>query len=239
MKRVLYLLLTVVLAMCTACSSENPDDIKTYDCGLRITWQYFNSAEEMIEGSSHIFEGRVIDIDFYVYNRLREAEQRSPVDPEEAHHCYLYTVYKIAVIRTYKGKTNLVESVRLIGGLEDQLKVEQKKVLEQAGIYDPDKGIPLIQDTKHVELNETYLFCVAGRDGERKNGISPYHFAIPKEPLYPHLPGCTQEELLSHLPYVPHPLLICSAVVAVLLTVLFILQKKQRKQVTPQDPETQ
>lgn len=114
MKKIISLtLVLILLLLCTGCSLG---EIKTYNYGIMISWAYFETEEELIDLATHIFEGVVVDMDFYVYNELRDEVQQTPVDPEEAHYCYLYTVYEIAVIRTYKGNTHLVEKVRLMGG---------------------------------------------------------------------------------------------------------------------------
>ena len=228
MKRFFCFLLIIVCIMCTGCSLE---EIKTYNYDIQISWAYFETEEELIDLATHIFEGVVVDMDFYVYNNLRKEVQQTPVDPEETHYCYLYTVYEIAVLRTYKGNTHIVEKVRLRGGVPDQKKEEQKNVLEQAGLYDPEKGIPLVKgDYKHVKLGESYLFCVGGNDGEEKTALSPYHFAVPEEQFYPSM--FTQEEILAHLPYVPHPLLIGGIAVAIagaVATTVLLIRKKKKK----------
>ena len=238
MKKICFFLMIIGCIICTGCSSE---EIKTYNYGVHISWTYFESEEELIEESSHIFEGVVVDLDFYIYNNLREEVQQTPVDPEEAQYCYLYTVYEIAVIRTYKGNTSFIEKVCLMGGVPDQRKEEQKKVLEQVGIYDPDKGIPLVKgDTKHVKLNETYLFCVQGEDGEKKYA-SPAFFAFPEEQLFPNSGVFDQEEILRHLPYVPHPLLIFGVAAAVIVLVgvvtFFVIRARKKKKEEAEIPE--
>ena len=71
----------------------------------------------------------VVDLDFCVLNYLRDEVQQNPVEPGEEDDCYLYTIYEVAVIRTYKGNTTLIEEIYLLGGEPDQKKEEQKQNL--------------------------------------------------------------------------------------------------------------
>ena len=67
MKKRILLILAVLLLIpiYTGCSSE---EIKTYNYGIQISWAYFETEEELIDLATHIFEGVVVDMDFYVYN---------------------------------------------------------------------------------------------------------------------------------------------------------------------------
>lgn len=240
MKKPICLLMVLILVMCAGCAKENSEEIKTTP-GARIDWPYYGTPEELVDAATHIFEGRIIDISADVISVRTGKPQRTPIGSEDDPSEYeLVTVYTVLVIRAYKGQTNLIERIIFPGGNWEEMLVQQKQALERAEMYDPDKGVPDVMPTRDLERDTTYLFCVKDWLGGYKGPTSHQHFALEENSnLAKSQPVYDPNEIKKLLPYVPHPLLICSAVVAVLLTVLFILQKKQRKQLTPQAPETE
>ena len=153
--------------------------------------------------------------------------QRTPIGAEDPSHYELVTVYKVQVIRTYKGKTKQVEYIMFPGGNWDEMIVQQKQALERAGMYDPAEGVHDISPKRDLEKNTVYLFCVRDWQGNYKAPTSHMHFALEENSRAAQTdPTYDPKEIKKLLPYVPHPLLIFGGTSAVVLGILLILHKK-------------
>ena len=121
-------------------------------CHIRIEWDKYNSAEEIVDASSNVFVGKVDNIYFEVYDVLTGQIDRSPSSTSE--NRYLTTNYTIRVLDNYKGETEQTVTLRITGGIPSRIE-EQQALCREAGII---RSI-LIGELNELTLGETYLFC--------------------------------------------------------------------------------
>ena len=105
MKRICCLLLILVCIMCTGCSSEKPEDI-IYNRGRQIDPMMYN-AEELIEESSLVCEGVVVNISTKVLNRKTWQFQMLPIGTDDPEDYEVVTSYTVLVTLPYKGETGV------------------------------------------------------------------------------------------------------------------------------------
>lgn len=114
-------------------------------------WPSYASAEDLVNASDKIILGTVSEISFQVLD-IRTG--KPPADNAEKSNCYLYTIYDIDTIETYKGNSSDHEEIRIIGGIKDRLVEEQISLLENG------QSIPLIEGMPSIVEDEMYLFIL-------------------------------------------------------------------------------
>ena len=182
------------------------------------TGSFADKPEELVEFSDVIYEGIVIDISF-------EAEK-----PDWRPIYYLNTIYTIAVIRTYKGNTNLIETIHVSNGLQDYKLQEQLDALHAVGAPATYKQINISGRNCTPQIGSTYLFCVKERDDlqERWARYSS-QFALSGDLAVPQYDLYNPNVIKEHLPYVPHPLLILTIVSGTVLALTIVIHKRKKQ----------
>ena len=188
---------------------ENQVDYFTYD------------PAKLVEEADVIYEGTVIDISFI-------AEKKS-----FGQYYDIDTIYTIAVTRTYKGSTNLIEQVHTGIGLRDYKVKEQLKALQKAGAPKSYTQIPVIDKAVKPQIGSTYLFFLREWDDSPDRwGINPVQYALSGNTELESYDKYNPNVIKKYLPYVPHPLLVRTVIGGVLLAVLFAIRARiKRKQI--------
>lgn len=176
---------------------------------------------ELVEEADVIYEGTVIDISF--------------VAEKESYSQYydIDTVYTVAVTRTYKGNTSLIEQVHTGMGLRDYKVTEQLKALQEAGAPKSYTQIPVIDKAVKPQIGSTYLFFLREWDDSPERwGVNPIQYALSGDTQLQSFDACNPNVIKEYLPYVPHPLLVRTFIDGVLLAILFAIRARiKRKQI--------
>lgn len=178
--------------------------------------------EELVEEADVIYEGTVIDISFV-------AEKRSYGSGYN-----IDTIYTVAVTRTYKGKTTLIEQIHTGTGLQDYKLKEQLNALKKAGAPESYKSIVVLDRMVTPQIGSTYLFFLREwDDSPERLGINPLQYAMSGDSDLKNFDSFNPNVIKQYLPYVPHPLLIRTVIGGIVLMVFLTLRakikKKQRK----------
>lgn len=210
MKKVISLLLIVVIIMLAGCSdkissgsnvSEEANNIQ--NSPLEGSWNLYKSAESLVSNVTHVFEGKVVRIFFDTLDLRTGNPQREPLqttEPEDKTRIQLYTVYEIEVFDAYKGETNAIEHVCIIGGVSDYQEAQQKQLMENAGIFYPSVGIPVLGNKVPLEIDASYLFCVVDLDATYKYAVNPTQYALsPGSALANTAPYFDPSEILAYI----------------------------------------
>lgn len=179
------------------------------------------SPEQLVERADVICEGTVIDISFYAkkvgaYNI-----------------CRVYTVYTIAVVRTYKGQTLPIEQIHVNGQREHYQLLGKLCILNQKDPLVYEYKLKYDCDESFPKIGGTYLFCLKNFEGKQKRAFYPY-YALTDNPQNRWEQFYSPAKIKEYLPYVPHPLLvrlvICGAALAILLPIQARLKKKKAEE---------
>lgn len=164
-KKMVCFLLALLLVSTIGCSIQNGD---VYDRAeqkdivnviyetISPDWPMYKSATELVDACDRVVLGTVTDISFQVLD-IRTG--KVPEDNIDDLYCYLYTIYDIDIVETYKGDQRSHEQVRIIGGLEDIQIDEQIEALGQNPVT-----IFILEDMVDISKGETYLFMLAQFD---------------------------------------------------------------------------
>lgn len=178
----------------------------------------FWTPQKIIDNSDVVFEAMVLDISFYA----EKASQGNRYD--------IYTVYTVAVTRTYKGFALPIEQIQICSGLKDYKLNEQLVALRKAGAPEDYNRIFISNDIMSVstpQIGSTYLFCAHFVENQK---FAPYpYFAFTDDPRTPGEDLYSASEIKEYLPYVPHPLLIRFVVCGVALAILLTIRKKLKR----------
>lgn len=183
-----------------------------------FTDSFSDTPEVLVEFSDVIYEGIVIDISF-------EAEKTDwrPI-------YYLDTIYTVAVIRTYKGSTNLIETIHVSNGLRDYKLQEQLDALHAAGAPATYNSINVHSGGIEPQIGSTYLFCVRERDRLQERWASNYsQFALSGNLAVPWYDKYNPNVIKEYLPYVPHPLLILAIIGGTVLAVIVVIRRRKKR----------
>ena len=200
MKKILFILLALTMVISTSCSEvtvnddfpvnngvfEETNDSSTeseydfatndvtYSTGLP-TYRPLEDAQELVELADVVITGTVTNISFEVL----EAETGLPYSEEIINgHYWLYTIYDIDVIETYKGQTNSSISIRAIGGIKDYRAKEQFNLLKEANAH--EMGITIWSGNPKMGVGETYLFTLQ----QSKRDENLFSSLIPAQSVY-------------------------------------------------------
>lgn len=167
-KKIMGIIMMLLLLWTTGCSTEGNEaaenEIDTMATELNIVyetispeWPLYGAADELIDASDKIILGTVTDVSFQMID-IRTG--KSPEGEADELYCYLYTIYDIDTLETYKGEPSQKEQVRVIGGIEGAYETEQVAALggqEQPTIF-------ILGDSARLNEGETYLFMLAQYD---------------------------------------------------------------------------
>lgn len=167
-KKVMGIIMMLLLLWTTGCSTggnevaENGSDVAatklnvTYET-ISPDWPLYDSTDELINASDKVILGTVTDVSFQMID-IRTG--KAPEGEMDELYCYLYTIYDIDTLETYKGEPKQEDQVRVIGGIEGAYETEQVAALgepEQPTIF-------VLGDSSRLEEGETYLFMLAQYD---------------------------------------------------------------------------
>lgn len=148
---------------------------------LMMDWPYYATAEELIDASTHVYLGKVLDVSFTVLDIRTGEEVHDTADKDGRADRALYTVYTVAVTDARKGESAGTVTVAVNGGLAGTREEEQRRVLAESGLTPTIGGglspIPYTPDALCLSVGEEYLFCVS-RFGSFDHIVNPGQFAF-------------------------------------------------------------
>lgn len=225
-----FMLVFILLLLCTGCSSEKPEDI-IYNRGMHIDPMMYN-AEELIEESSLVFEGVVVNISTKVLNRKTWQFQTLPIGTDDPEDYEVVTSYTVLVTLPYKGETGVFIDFISEYGNWYEMGPERKSTLERLGI-DPKVGLMYYSLGAKLETGNSYMFCLYEMDGGKMmstyynlglEGDSKYATEI-KAQLTPQFP-----------PLLTLGIIVVAVLAAAAVTTVLLIRKKKRK-ATPEETE--
>lgn len=116
---------------------------------MHMSWRGYPTVDNLIKDATNVFEGKLIKISFQAPSFKDSSSGRT--------YRELYTIYEFEVSGSYKGKNVGTVRVGIPGGIEGYKVDEQYNTMVQAGIYQENKGIPIIDGFTHLTIGETYL----------------------------------------------------------------------------------
>ena len=117
-----------------------------------IEWNHYRTAQEIVNAATNIFEGKVIDISFDVFNIKTGQIDHSPESGKADR--LLYTLYTIEVQNEYKGSSTSPITIKMVGGIDSRIE-EQEELCRETGIL----RTIINGGTKELTIGESYLFC--------------------------------------------------------------------------------
>ena len=152
-------------------SVSNPDEYQKII--IQMDWPFYNTAEGVVEASSHIYSGTVTDISFTILDGMTGVEDFDP-ESESASRMF-YTVYTIEITDSYKGANKTTAKIATNGGLSGIRESEQFSIIRSSGLR--YNGIPVTSEKIELSIGQSYLFCTH-RVGDFDHIINPEQFAF-------------------------------------------------------------
>lgn len=174
-KKIASLLMMFLLILTTGCSAEGKaenertepaDKANMVSKTIIVDWVWYASADELIEASDKVILGTVTNVSFQILDLRTGKVPGAGVED----NCFLYTIYDIDTIKTYKGEPKEKEQVRIMGGVEGAYEDEQIAVLGQQ----EQVSIPYLEGIKkRIRKGETCLFMLAEYDDALPTIVNP------------------------------------------------------------------
>lgn len=170
-KTICVFMCLLFVSVCIGCSGNNsisfPESGKSdyiaipegpYTC-RKADWEVYNDAEKLISAADIVFIGKITGIEFQVLD-ITNGLPPSESTPEQERE--LYTIYSVEVITSYKGETNDISKVRVMGGMVDYNVDEQINAMNEGQAFRRESGIPIWDHFYKVqcENNKCYLFVL-------------------------------------------------------------------------------
>ena len=161
-KKIVIIIMALLLLWMAGCSTGENEAVENGgDTPLNVVyktispdWPLYSSTSELIDASDKVILGTVTDVSFQMID-IRTG--KVPEGAVEELYCYLYTIYDIDTLETYKGEPSQKEQVRVIGGIEGDYEAEQVSTLgdqEQPTIF-------VLGNSAKLNVGDTYLFVLA------------------------------------------------------------------------------
>jgi len=132
---------------------EGPYAIRSAD------WPVYSDAEDLINAADIVFVGKITNIEFQVL----DSSNALPVSESTSDYARtLYTIYTVEISTTYKGDTDDISKIRVMGGMVDYEIENQLKVMEEGKTFARENGIPIWDNYYKVQcsLGSSYLFVL-------------------------------------------------------------------------------
>lgn len=139
---------------------------------IEVDWQWYSSAEQLIEHGDIIVSGKVTDISFAMLDKYTGKVVDANVNDSESELC---TIFHVDVITPYKGCDEETLQIRMEGGLENYMVDEQIEVLKEHG----GNVINYLSDPPKIELGEEYLFILGQFEDTLPCIINSFQTAFP------------------------------------------------------------
>ena len=147
----LVLLMSLLLVSCQSINEKASQKQVVYN----LDWPYYDNADSLVEKTTDIFEGEVVNI---TYEVIDYATGEILSAPSKKDSVALYTVYEIEVSHTHKGIHESKRKIAVIGGTQGYKEEEQLTVMKNAGILAKGEKIAIAEGGKMLTLGEKYLF---------------------------------------------------------------------------------
>ncbi|MBE6639321.1 MAG: hypothetical protein E7616_07720 [Ruminococcaceae bacterium] len=170
MKKIIIILFCILFCISfTSCSNEIEDTSIEENDAIRLPegpyvrrsaeWSIYSDAADLVNESDLVFIGKVTNIEFQVLdmtNALPVSETTEDFAKE------LYTIYTVEIFSAYKGDTNNISKVRVMGGMVDYNVEEQLSVMEIGQTYNRELGIPIWDYYQKIQcaIGNSYLFVL-------------------------------------------------------------------------------
>lgn len=149
---------------------------------LHADWIIYATKEEVVDASTNIFTGRIVDVSFEIIDMETGKVDRDNMS--ESRWRMLYTVYTISVTNSIKGDNPSEVKVRIMGGKPGYQEREQYELVQTSGLISKYEGIPVCTECKSAVAllqDKTYLFCTVRFGEEFDCMINPTQFAYPAD----------------------------------------------------------
>ena len=143
---------------------------------IHADWAVYDSTEKLIEASTDIFSGELTDISFDMIDIKTGKSCRA--DDQDRENRMLHTIYTVNVSKVYKGESDSVRKICVIGGLPGVKEQEQLQVLKAFDPSDQSPVIPMLDSNRKLKIGETYLFCTSRTDGDFDNIVNISQFVF-------------------------------------------------------------
>ncbi len=163
---------------CSVSSDSNPTadgQNKQATIVYRADWPYYQSISELVDNVSEVFEGKIQDIFFAVVDiRTGKAVE----GPSENGMLYLCTIYEIQVSKTLKGNSSEKKHIVVMGGIPGYDEEAQLSLMEQCGMNENGKAIPVLQESDPLTIGSEFLFLASNLGGDYLEIPNPVQFAF-------------------------------------------------------------
>lgn len=186
MKKIIYWIIAMCLLLnLTGCAHKDSKNkivpyltIQSNESYLQIhaDWPVYDSTEKLIEASTNIFSGELTDISFDMIN-IKTGKSYS-IDDQNRENCMLHTIYTVNVSQVYKGESDRIRKICIIGGLPGIKEQEQLQVIKN---FDPSDQSPIIstlESNRELKIGESYLFCTSHTDSDYDNIVNITQFVF-------------------------------------------------------------
>ncbi len=134
---------------------------------MEADWPHYETAGALVRASEQVFSGTVTEVSFVIVTPQSEIPR--PM---------LYTVYTVAVGKSFKGEVPDEVRIGVMGGILGYREEEQLALLREAGLYEGEYAVMVVTpDASTLAPGQEYLFCTAGAGEDFLHIVNPNQFA--------------------------------------------------------------
>lgn len=133
---------------------------------MYVDWLAYSDTEKLMDAGNIVILGKVTGISFQM---LDSQTAYPPTEDSNAEDCFLYTIYDVEVLTSYKGTASGTIKIRLIGGLKDIYLNEQIAALTGSD----EREIPVVVGMPKMEIGESYLFVLYQYEDTMPTPVNP------------------------------------------------------------------
>ncbi|MBD5158483.1 MAG: hypothetical protein HDT13_12720 [Butyrivibrio sp.] len=133
---------------------------------MYVDWMAYSDTEKLIDAGNIVVLGKVTGISFQM---LDSQTAYPPTEDSNSEDCFLYTIYDVEVLTSYKGTASGTIKIRLIGGLKDIYLNEQLAALTGSD----GREIPVVVGMPKMEIGENYLFVLYQYEDTMPTPVNP------------------------------------------------------------------
>ena len=159
---ILFFIIGIIMFTLPGCRS-NQNKSSANISYFHVDWPYYNTADDLLEKASDVFEGKIVNIFFKTIDTVTGKVTDSVNEDTDI---WLYTVYEIETTQVYKGDNSGKKYISIIGGMPNFKENEQIQIMEKCGILDDNHSIPVLTNRKTLDIGSSYLFVACDLGGE-------------------------------------------------------------------------
>ncbi len=142
---------------------------------LHADYPEYDNIESVSNAATNIYIGTVKDISYEIID-MKTGKVDNSAESQSSSRM-LYTIYTVSVTTSLKGENPSEIKIRRIGGLIGCNETDQYEKMEKSGLLSKYNGIPIVDKSVTLNVDDEYIFCTQRTGGDFDFVINLTQFA--------------------------------------------------------------